>query len=104
MMTDELWCLSYRSQRTHSLTSVAAAVFARCMITTLIIIIIIIVITIIIIIIIIIRCLLAYVLARPDGPLLKSRGKPARPPTQIARAIELTEVTVHCCVLRCAAL
>jgi hypothetical protein len=100
-MTDELWCLSYRSQRTHSLTSVAAAVFARCMITTLIIIIIIIVITIIII---IIRCLLAYVLARPDGPLLKSRGKPARPPTQIARAIELTEVTVHCCVLRCAAL
>ena len=101
-MTDELWCLSYRSQRTHSLTSVAAAVFARCMITTLIIIIIIIVITIIII--IIIRCLLAYVLARPDGPLLKSRGKPARPPTQIARAIELTEVTVHCCVLPCAAL
>jgi hypothetical protein len=101
MMTDELWCLSYRSQRTHSLTSVAAAVFARCMITTLIIIIIIVI---TIIIIIIIRCLLAYVLARPDGPLLKSRGKPARPPTQIARAIELTEVTVHCCVLRCAAL
>jgi hypothetical protein len=92
MMTDELWCLSYRSQRTHSLTSVAAAVFARCMITTLIIIIIIIVITIIII---IIRCLLAYVLARPDGPLLKSRGKPDHPRARDSIAIEFIEVTMR---------